>query len=118
MTQKCSKYESLFVFGNEEDLQKHLENCPECRLEHEKMQRVALLVKEVKPFISRKSFYKKHMAKIAACFIFISIGFYGITQYSNYTIASQDDLKLVKDNSIIAQMGLPADEYGLLDVEH
>ena len=118
MAQKCSKYESLFIFGNDEDLNEHLESCQECRLEHQKMQQVALMMKEVKPFISRESFYRRHLSKIAACFIFVSIGFYGAAQYSTHTISSQDDLNLVKGNSIIAQMGLPADEYGLLDLEH
>ena len=40
MDKKCTKYEALFTFRSEEELEEHLQNCPECRAEHEKMQKV------------------------------------------------------------------------------
>ena len=38
MENKCSKYEGLFVFSDEETFKKHLEECSDCQLEHEKME--------------------------------------------------------------------------------
>ena len=37
MDNKCSKYEGLFVFSDEETLKKHLEECEDYRKEAEKM---------------------------------------------------------------------------------
>ena len=37
MKEKCTKYESLFTFRSEEELMQHIEECEDCRLEHEKM---------------------------------------------------------------------------------
>ena len=47
MTKKCDKYEALFKFADEETLMAHLAECEDCRAEHEKMQRVSELIKEV-----------------------------------------------------------------------
>ena len=46
MDKKCSKYEGLFIFSDEETLKKHIEECPECRAEHEKMQKVSELIEK------------------------------------------------------------------------
>ena len=54
MTEKCSKYEAYFTFASEEDFQKHLEECEDCRKEHEKMQKISSLVQEVKPYYKKK----------------------------------------------------------------
>lgn len=36
MNDKCSKYEGLFIFSDDETLKKHLLECEECRREQEK----------------------------------------------------------------------------------
>ena len=41
MNNKCPKYEGLFIFSTEEELKKHIEECPDCKAEHEKMERVS-----------------------------------------------------------------------------
>ena len=48
MKDKCTKYEGLFVFSDEETLKSHLNECEECRLEQEKMDKVSDLINEVK----------------------------------------------------------------------
>ena len=50
MDKKCTKYEALFTFRSEEELNEHIANCPDCQKEHENMQKVSELLKEVKPY--------------------------------------------------------------------
>ena len=54
MTEKCTKYEALFTFGNEETLKSHIESCEDCRHEQEIMDKVSDLLKEVKPYYKTK----------------------------------------------------------------
>ena len=51
---KCTKYEGLFIFSDEETLQQHVEKCEECKKEHEKMQKVSSLLSEVKLYYKAK----------------------------------------------------------------
>ena len=65
MKEKCTKYESLFTFRSEEELMQHIEECEDCRLEHEKMQKVSELIKEVKPYFRER---RRNLAKVkVAC---------------------------------------------------
>lgn len=109
----CNGYESMFTFLNEEDFQKHLQECEECRLEHARMQKVSELIQEAKPYI-QKSKKKKTALKVAcaafavismsACFqFFATTGLYDEIAYSN--------------TPTIEEMGLPVDEYGFLLVD-
>lgn len=116
MENKCNKYESLFVFSDEESLKKHLEICPDCQKEHSKMLQVASLAKEVKPFIKTKNTYnRKIFSNIAACIIISFVAFASVQMF--YVNPQVSKLKFVKANSVITQMGLPTDEYGLLEIE-
>ena len=47
MKDKCTKYEALFTFGNDETLRKHVETCEDCKKEQEVMDRVSDLLREV-----------------------------------------------------------------------
>ena len=60
MKDKCTKYEALFTFANEETLRQHIETCEDCRKEQEKMDKVSELIGEVKPFLSA---YKDSLIK-------------------------------------------------------
>ena len=40
MKDKCSKYEGLFIFSDKETLLNHVNECEDCKLEHEKIQKV------------------------------------------------------------------------------
>lgn len=115
MENKCNKYEALFTFGDENDLLEHLKICSDCRKEHDEMLQVASLAKEVKPYIKKKSAKVHLLSKVAACVVVSLIAFSSInTIYNNQKEA---EIKLVKENSVIAKMGLPTDDYGLLDIE-
>ena len=54
MDKKCSKYEGLFIFSDKTELDKHLQECEECRKENEKMAKISDLIQEVKPYYLKK----------------------------------------------------------------
>lgn len=116
MIDKCNKYEGLFVFGNEDDLQEHLRVCPDCQKEHEEMQKVSTLVKEVKPFIRKNRAHSKFKLKVAACFLTLIFGF-GMINFLIPRDINKNKTSLATEISPVAQMGLPTDEYGLLDIQ-
>ena len=118
MTEKCTKYESLFIFGNDKDMQEHIKCCSVCKKEDEDMLNVANLVKEVVPYIKRKRQTNTLTIRIAAGFTvlflsFLIIHFNQINTKSSY----MSDSILANEKSVVAQMGLPTDEYGLFVVE-
>ncbi len=113
---KCEKYESYFMFKNEEDFNAHLDECPDCRREHEKCLKVSQLVKEVAPVYLEKQTKKKKTAvkRLAACFI-LFVGLIGVyTGFSVYDTSTNN--ANVDDDSYISTMGLPTDEYGFLEL--
>ncbi|HSA06729.1 MAG TPA: hypothetical protein P5556_06085 [Candidatus Gastranaerophilales bacterium] len=119
MSDKCNKYESLFIFATEEALAKHLEICEDCRHEHAKMKKTETLIKEIKPYY--KKIYKKRLddniVKIAAGFIILSLTYFS-ANYLNLMNSNINTLEIsyAENESIVAEMGLPTDEYGLLTV--
>lgn len=114
MDKKCSKYEGLFIFSDEETLQKHLEECPECRAEHEKMQRVSELIGETKFYYRKKNKRARKLKAICACMFLL---FFGAT----FSVISNDsDLadSLKYGETLSAEdLGFPVDSYGLLMVD-
>lgn len=114
MKDKCTKYEALFTFADEETLKKHLEVCEDCRNEQEQMDKVSELISEVKPFYKKKTSSYHHLK--VACILFAlviggaSIGVVGTNQdlmdYIQYgeTLSAED-------------LGFPVDSYGFLLVE-
>ena len=115
MNDKCSKYEGLFVFSDNETLEKHLEECEECRIEHEKMQKVSELIDEVKFHYKLKR--KNTKIRLRAVCAFALLLFFGAT----FSIISNDvDLsdKLAYEESLSAEeLGFPVDSYGLIMVD-
>ncbi len=118
MSEKCNKYESLFVFGTKEQLEEHLVICPECREQHEKMDKTANIAKEAA--FHYKNYGKKNhyipAIKIAAGLVIITLVLFTInTDIIN--IENKDhNLASNAAESVISEMGLPTDEYGLLMV--
>ena len=108
---KCNGYESVFMFLNDEDFQKHLETCESCRKEHEKMQKISELIQEAKPYIKAKR-KKNKLIKVACalslvCFTSLSVPFlFNANQIYDDIVAS--------NSPSIEEMGLPVDEYGFL----
>lgn len=113
MENKCNKYESLFIFSKDRDFQEHLNECSDCREEQLKMLKISSLIKEVKPLYFKKERNSK-IIKLAAAFLLMVFctGFVTIQIYNekyNNLVAAQE--------SVVAKMGLPYDEYGLLSIE-
>ena len=114
MENKCSKYEGLFIFSNEEALQKHIEECPECRAEHEKMQRVSELISETKFYYRSKSNRRRKLKAICALalFMFFSASFGVINNEGEFA-----DALMYGDTLTAEDLGFPVDSYGLLMVD-
>ncbi len=104
MKNKCSKYEALFTFAGDDEFKSHLETCKDCRAEHERMNKVSELLKEVKPAFARQ---KSQLKLKAACFLLAALftgAFFNANYLSGQTISAED-------------LGFPVDEYGLIMVD-
>ena len=114
MKNKCNKYESLFVFSDEATLQKHINECEDCQLEHEKMQKVSSLLNEVKMYYyAKRKNTRKHL-RVACVFAFLLVS---IT--SAGLVANNEDFTetLMYGDTLSAEdLGFPVDSYGLLMV--
>lgn len=114
MDNKCSKYEGLFVFSDEETLQKHLDECPDCRAEHEKMQKVSELIAETKFYYRSKSNRVRKLKAICALvmFMFFSATFGVVSNDGDFA-----DALMYGDTLTAEDLGFPVDSYGLLMVD-
>lgn len=125
MENKCDKYESYFLFGNTEGLEKHIESCADCRDEAENQKKLSYLLnfagKECKKLQQNR--HQRHLAK-AACFVLliITIGSYTgynsyitnkLNQNYNYSIFSSDDF----NSAILSQKGYPTDSFGFIEYD-
>ena len=114
MENKCQKFEGLFVFSDEETLQEHIKECPECAAEAKKMQRISEILQEVRPYFIKK---RKHYATLkiacAITFIILSGTVLGITNFN------QDVNDMIRYGTVLeaSDLGLPVDDYGFLLVE-
>ena len=114
MKEKCTKYEALFTFANEETFRAHIDSCEDCQKEHEQMRKVSSLLKEVKPYYLSK---RKSMAKVKmACAMFVLLLSSATIGVVNFNTDVSDIIKY--GNTLCAEdLGLPVDDYGLLMVE-
>jgi len=114
MKDKCQKYEGLFLFSDEAALKAHLDECPDCRAEHEKMQRVSELLQEVKPhFMAERKRHAQMKIACAVSFIFLSGTVLGLV---NLNPEISDTLRY---GAVLEaeDLGFPVDDYGFLLVE-
>lgn len=119
MKEKCNKYEAYFTFASKEDFEKHLQECPDCQAIQEQEDKLSFLIKDsanvyksMKAEKNKKSFMKK-----AACILsfFIFFGTYSCFQIHNQI---NTPIKMTEtETSIIAEQGLPVDEYGFFAYE-
>ena len=114
MDNKCTKYEGLFVFSDDETLKKHIEECDECRKEAEKMEKVSDLLDEVKFYYHSKN--KKRPKFRVACAILLLL-FSTLT--AGIVVSNDDILDSLKygDTLSAEDLGFPVDSYGLLMVD-
>ena len=111
MNKKCSKYEALFTFRTEEELNEHINQCEDCRAEHEKMLRVSELIQEAKPYFRER---RKNIAKLkAACALFVIMLSGTTLGVLNLNTDISDTLKYGTTLSS-EDLGLPVDSYGLI----
>ena len=114
MDNKCSKYEGLFIFSDEETLKKHIEECEECRAEDEKMKKVSDLIGEVKFYYRQKS---RRLTKIkAACAVFLLVGF-SLTCGILTMDTDLTDALMYGETLTAEDLGFPVDSYGLITVD-
>ena len=114
MDKKCTKYEGLFIFSDEATLNKHLEECEDCRQEHEKMEKVSQLIAETKFYYKSKSNRKRKLKAVCALalFMFFSATF-GVINNDGDLI----DALMYGDTLTAEDLGFPVDSYGLLMVD-
>ena len=114
MDKKCTKYEGLFTFSDEKTFLEHVNSCPDCRTEHETMQKVSELLKEVKPFyVQRRKNFAQVKIACAICAMMLSGTVLGLV---NFNTDISDTIKY--GTTLCAEdLGLPVDSYGLLMVE-
>ena len=113
MTEKCKKYEGLFIFGDEEQLAQHLETCEECRAEQKRMDRVSELISEVSESIIQKRRTNARLKLACASFALVvlasTLGVINLNPDIHDTIMYGQTLTL-------EDYGLPVDSYGLIMV--
>lgn len=119
---KCDKYESFYLFKDEKALYEHLNECEYCRKINEEHQKISYLIKEVKPYLKSNNKSNNFLKiKAVAAITLVIMSFYFINNIQTEKISlikSTDEVQsFKKDISIIESMGLPTDEYGLLEVE-
>lgn len=115
MKDKCEKFEGLFVFGNQNDLKEHVENCPDCKLEQEQFDKISALIQKAKPFYQQEKAKKRNQLKVA-CALFLMV--LGTSTFSllNYDNALVERVKY--GQTLCAEdLGFPVDSYGLIMVD-
>lgn len=119
MKEKCTKYENLFTFRSEEELEEHIKTCPDCKAEQEKMDKVSELLQEVKPYYVQKRNASYNRLKVACIlgfglFVGVLLGHFSqnIVPTSTYTSTNSDTASTSNFN----EYGMPVDSYGLITV--
>ena len=116
MDKKCSKYESLFTFSDENTLNQHIQECEDCREVYEQMQKVSSLLDEVKLYYYTKR--KQSRTRLRAlCAVLVFALF---TSLSLGLLVTNEDLTdtLMYGQTFTAEdYGFPVDSYGLLMVD-
>ena len=114
MKDKCSKYEGLFTFSDEESLKQHISECEDCKKEYEVQQKVSSLIDEVKFYYYSKR-KRNNRLKVACMAMFLMFSFLSLGM-----VATNDDIMdtLKYGDSLSAEdLGFPVDSYGLLMVD-
>ena len=118
MNRKCNKYEGLFVFSNEEELKKHIEECEFCKNEQEKLDKISDLIKEARPLFIKQEKRKKTALKTACAMVLLVLTASFITTFnvnSNTNSLAFENIKYGQSLSA-EDYGFPVDSYGLIMV--
>lgn len=113
MNDKCNKYEGLFIFGDEKDFLSHIEQCPECKAEHERMKKVSALIKEVSPELKRKRRERAKLKLACASFgLILCVSTLGIVNFN----PDVREMIMYGQTLSVEDYGFPVDSYGLIMV--
>lgn len=115
MKDKCKKFESLFIFSDDESLKNHAKECEDCKFELEKFDKISGLIQEARPLyfkeISRK---KAHFKTACAIFLLVLTGTtFSLLNTNNNLV---DTIKYGQTLSA-EDYGFPVDSYGLIMVD-
>ena len=117
MDNKCSKYEELFISSSSnEELEKHIQECEDCRKEYETQNKVSSLLDEVKMYYYAKRKNRTQRLRAACAVMFLIFSLASVTSWA----LNDDDLldTLKYGDSLSAEdLGFPVDSYGLLMVD-
>ena len=117
MENKCSKFEELFVSSSgSEELEKHIQECEECREEYETQQKVSSLLDEVKMYYYAKR--KQRMIRLrAACAVMFLV--FSVLSITGWVLNDDDLMDTLKygDTLTAEDLGFPVDSDGLLMVD-
>ncbi len=114
MENRCTKYETLFTFADEETLKEHLATCEDCQHVQKEMDRVSELIDEVKPFYRKKRDSRSGLR--VACILFALV-FGGASLGVVGTNQDVMDYLMYGETLSAEDLGFPVDSYGLLLVE-
>ena len=112
---KCNKFQEYFIFANKDDFQKHLEECPDCAAQNEEFERISELVKEVKFVYKQKK--KNSLIKKVACISALMMFTFSFSFVNNLGYFFDNNYSELSENTIIDEMGMPIDSYGLIMVD-
>lgn len=115
MENNCSKFESLFVFSDDETLKQHIAECDDCKKEAETQEKVSSLLGEVKMYYYARR--KKREKLRAACALMLLV----FSAFSVFSfVLNDEDLTqslMYGDTLSAEELGFPVDSYGLLMVD-
>ena len=106
----------IYKMDYEKMLEKHIEECEECKKEYEQQQKVSSLLDEVKLYYRAKR--KKRITKLrAACAVILMM--FTVLSFVEVAVCNEDLLDTLKyGNTLSAEdLGFPVDSYGLLMVD-
>jgi len=125
MEKSCNKFEDLFINADETELLEHIKKCEDCRIEYERMQKVSMLIEEVKPLYNRKKPSVRRFkrfgagaAALAASFLMIFLAFFAIQISTPDSLVNETIASISGNDYTYEQMGLPVDEFGLIMVDY
>lgn len=112
MNKKCEKFESLFIFSDEETLKNHVAECDDCKAELEKMEKISDLIKEVRPHYKKNRFDAVRVACVLFAFVISGLTFKVVD--ANYNLI---DTVMYGSELSAEEIGFMTDDYGLIMVD-
>lgn len=115
---KCNDFEKYFTSDNEAEFKEHIKNCPDCKAELEKMEKVSSLIKEAIPLIRRREMRVRTRIMATAASFFVAFAAFFTIQFVNPNSFINETLAYLQYSDYsYEQMGLPVDDMGFIMVD-